>query len=226
MIDDKYLKILSDKTRLKILKIISEEGEITNSKLAKMLKLSRATITHHLKILEENGFIYLKRVEEERGIPTKYYAPTFEKVKEAWLKNLDEIIKNKENGNKIAYKFLKYDLLYNRFLPEDIINAIGYDFGMFISKYIDGKGKKAVLENLAEFWTEIGLGKAEIVDGNGFRVYECYQCYGMPNIGKTFCTNDAKTIEAVLNKKTKKRFRVKEVACWGLGNKYCEFEIK
>ncbi|MCX9081512.1 MAG: transcriptional regulator [Candidatus Methanoperedens sp.] len=44
---DLTAKIFSDKTRLKIMELLSEK-ELTNSQLARMLDLSKPTISHHL----------------------------------------------------------------------------------------------------------------------------------------------------------------------------------
>ncbi|WP_456477702.1 winged helix-turn-helix domain-containing protein [Geoglobus ahangari] len=56
-------KILLDRTRIQILKILGERRH-TLSELSKRLNLSKTTVLHHLKILEKSG--YIVRVDEGR----------------------------------------------------------------------------------------------------------------------------------------------------------------
>jgi ArsR family transcriptional regulator len=53
------LYLLSDSTRLRILKIL-KRGEKNVSKIVEALKLSQPTVSHHLRRLEEAGLV-LKR---------------------------------------------------------------------------------------------------------------------------------------------------------------------
>jgi DNA-binding transcriptional ArsR family regulator len=54
--DEETAKIFSDKTRLKIVELLSEK-ELTNSQLVRMLNLSKLTISHHLKLLLDAGIL-------------------------------------------------------------------------------------------------------------------------------------------------------------------------
>lgn len=67
------LKILSEETRLKILLLINEKGELGLNELSNMTKRAKSTISEHLKILLENGFI--ERIRIEKG----YYYKLTEK---------------------------------------------------------------------------------------------------------------------------------------------------
>ena len=57
------IKPLSSKSRIIILKLLSKK-KYTLSELSKILGLSKSTVLHHLKILEESG--YITRVEDGR----------------------------------------------------------------------------------------------------------------------------------------------------------------
>jgi len=67
------LKVLSEETRLKILLLINEKGELGLNELSNMTKRAKSTISEHLKILLENGFI--ERIRIEKG----YYYKLTEK---------------------------------------------------------------------------------------------------------------------------------------------------
>ena len=70
------LYLLADSTRLRILKIL-KQGEKNVSKIVEALKLSQPTVSHHLKRLEEAGFV-LKR---------QYKRWVFYQVNKSLLKN-------------------------------------------------------------------------------------------------------------------------------------------
>ncbi len=72
----KILKLVSEKTRLNILRLL-KEGEKNVSKLTGLLKLSQPTISHHLKKLEEAGLV----------IKRQYKRMVFYKINKKFLKD-------------------------------------------------------------------------------------------------------------------------------------------
>jgi DNA-binding transcriptional ArsR family regulator len=55
------LKILSDKTRLKIVSLLLAENELCVCELMKALRMSQSRISNHLRILRNTGIIEAKR---------------------------------------------------------------------------------------------------------------------------------------------------------------------
>lgn len=51
------IKVLNDSTRLSILKIIYSAHTICACKILDELKISQGTLSHHMKVLTENGFV-------------------------------------------------------------------------------------------------------------------------------------------------------------------------
>lgn len=64
---EKLLKVLADKTRLKILSRI-KQGELCACDLLSCLNISQPTLSHHLKILRDNGLVKSKKL----GTKTHY----------------------------------------------------------------------------------------------------------------------------------------------------------
>ncbi len=71
-LDEKDIKILNSKTRIKILKLLSEK-EKTLTQIAEELKLKQPTILEHLKILEEKNYIKKNNKKNQ----TKRYRLTY-----------------------------------------------------------------------------------------------------------------------------------------------------
>lgn len=72
----KVLRLLSDKTRLSILRRL-REGEKSVSRIVESLKLSQPTVSHHLKKMEEAGLV----------VKRKYKRWVFYQANTEYLKN-------------------------------------------------------------------------------------------------------------------------------------------
>lgn len=68
-------KVLGDQRRLNILRLLMR-GPATLTQLGKELDAHPAKVRHHLKLLEEAGFIELKSMRIVRGFVEKYYVAT------------------------------------------------------------------------------------------------------------------------------------------------------
>ncbi len=84
-----YFKILGDKNRLQIIEMISCEEMCANDVLEK-LKISQATLSHHMKTLVENNIV-LQRKEGK----CNYYALNENVIKD--FINYFNLLENNEN---------------------------------------------------------------------------------------------------------------------------------
>lgn len=57
----KVFAALSDPTRLRLVELLAERGEMTGSALAEMLGISLALHCHHTKILTEAGVVHKRK---------------------------------------------------------------------------------------------------------------------------------------------------------------------
>lgn len=239
--DEEVAKIFSDRTRVKMIELLSEK-ELTNSQLAKLLNLSKPTISHHVKLLLDAGIVKISRIEHEgHGIAMKFYTvnPNILSVAarkqgvliEQVKKEIHEMMTKstgEKNEAKIAFlRLLKSSILNTGIELDRPFYDAGYDIGSnVISKQIMGFRLKEVLKELADIWKKLNLGTVELVEANRIRVKDCYQCGHMPDVGKPLCASDAGIIAGVLDKTLGKKHTVKEIKCWGTGYDFCEFEIE
>ena len=252
--DIKMAKVFSDKTRIKILDELASQGEVTNTGLSKKLGLSKATMSHHLKVLSSADIVYVSRVKkEEHGIPMKFYslkselipvASGKEKRKEYALIH-DEIKREMKGliskktlrkglGDNVGIAFMRVvkSALSRAGVEEDaILYDLGYDLGRTVfSEEVKGTDIEGVLTDLKTIWEVLKLGYVSIVEKSDemakISVIECYDCMDLPNIGKPLCFFDTGIIAGVFDEKLGRKHSVKETKCWGLGNEVCEFEIR
>ncbi|XRO76940.1 V4R domain-containing protein [Methanocaldococcus sp. 10A] len=84
------------------------------------------------------------------------------------------------------------------------------------------------IEDVVKFCEEYKIGKVVIVNKSPLqiRVCECISCSGLPEVGETLCWFEGGFIAGCLEKILDKKVRVKETHCAGLGDDFCQFEIK
>ena len=73
----KYFKVLSDPTRVRLLELLADHGELTVGELVERLAQSQPKVSNHLACLRWCGF-----VERERRHPAVYYRVADERVLE------------------------------------------------------------------------------------------------------------------------------------------------
>ncbi len=234
--DEELAKIFSDTTRLRIIQLLSEK-EMTNSQLAKLLGLSKPTISHHIKLLLKAGVVKISKVKQEKhGIQMKYYtlnpniistmACNEDKLKQQIKNEIQKAIKEKHGADIAFLRLLKLSILSTGIEMDKPFYDAGYYIGSnVISRQITSSTLKGVLEELAELWKKLKLGRMKISQ-NKIIVKDCYQCKYMPEMGKPLCPSDAGIIAGVLDKTLGKKHVVRETKCWGTGYDFCEFEIK
>ena len=240
--DEETAKLFSDKTRRKLVELLSKK-ELTNSQLARMLDLSKPTMSHHLKLLLDAGIVKISRIEHEgHGIAMKFYAvnPNIlsvavlkeNKLTQQIEKEIQEAMTARINGSgsdtNIAFlRLLKSTILSTGIDMDKPFYDAGYNIGAnVISKQIKVFSLKEALKELANIWDELKLGTIELLGEHLIKVKDCYQCGNMPDMGKPLCPSDAGIIAGVLDTVCGKRYSVKETKCWGTGYDFCEFEIK
>ncbi len=111
-----------------------------------------------------------------------------------------------------------------RYLGERGANIILYESGKEFGKSLNTKS----IDEVVKFCKDYKVGLIEIVNKNPIqiRVYECISCSGLPEIGKKLCYFEAGFIAGCLENILGKKVQVRETHCAGLGNDYCQFEVK
>ncbi len=208
-----------DESKVKILEALKKPKTVTQ--LSKELKLSKATVSHHLKHLERLGFVKVVSTKLERNFIKKYYVsrlhnPEFILPHEKLI--LEDFELSRGELLRTLLRLLNVVSLNNSLL----LKKVGFDVGYFaIAERVDDG-----LESLADLWEKLKLGKVAEVSKEKFVVEDCYNCAHLPATGKPYCKIDEGIIEGVLRKKSGEVYEVEEVKCWGTGYDVCEFRIR
>jgi len=208
-----------DESKLRILQLLRKPMTVTE--LARETGLSKATVSYHLRALQKLRLVKVERVEVCRNFMKKYFVSVLSSpdlIAPQEVKILSDFTLSREEFLRTLLRLLNVLNLDNV-----IVRKAGFDLGYHsLAEKIDGN----IQDGLAEIWEKLNLGRVVESSKDRFVVEDCYNCSGLPAIGKPYCRIDEGIIEGVLCSKTGERKRVREIRCWGTGDECCEFEIK
>jgi DNA-binding transcriptional ArsR family regulator len=72
-LDESLIKALSHPLRWRIVETVLDRGEASPVELARLLDEPLATVSHHTRVLRDNGCLELTRTEPRRGAVEHYY---------------------------------------------------------------------------------------------------------------------------------------------------------
>lgn len=103
-------------------------------------------------------------------------------------------------------------------------NGIIYHAGKELGKSLNPK----TIDDIVKFCEDYKIGKIEIVseDPLQIRVDECISCSGLPECNESLCWFEGGFIAGCLEKVFNKSIQAKETHCAGLGDDFCQFDIK
>ena len=218
-------KLLRDETRRKILNMTAK-NEMTVTDLAKELGITKATVSHHLKLLSEANMIRVVRTEISGNFIRKYYRSVFGDVEpvDSIEKTIISGLKQNKKDDDLVKAMLRALGVLNVQAGNDLfLRKIGFDIGYHILADLI---QDDIEDGIAGIWERFGLGDVTEFSKSRLVVENCYYCNGLPFSGFTYCKQDEGIIEGIFLKKLGERYSVREVNCWGTGSDKCVFEVR
>ncbi len=205
-------------SKLRILELLSEK-EMTISDLSEELKLSKATVSHHINSLIREGMVRVSKEERIKNFIKKYYTLSIPNgdVGKIIVDSVKDSIEQNDRGEffRNLIRVLGYALLKT---SPYLFKRIGFEVGYVLG--VQG----STLDDLADLWEKLKLGEASHSKSE-FTVENCYFCSNLPEVGYTYCKFDEGFIAGFLTRSLNQTIRVEETKCWGLGFELCEFRI-
>ena len=224
--------VIDSETKNKIIQLLME-GDKTSREISDALDKAKSTISVHLSDLDELGLIETKSdIEDKRlkifSLNTKLLGTSDIPTDEHYL----EILENLKNSSGDDYNFLKslfhlirYGLSSFGLDVHPALREIGRDAGRKLAEGIEVESMDELLKEVKKLWLENQLGEIEVIDSSTLVVHDCFDCCDMPDVGTTFCSLDEGMIEGIVDEALDISVSVREVECFGKGDKGCKFEI-
>lgn len=146
--------------------------------------------------------------------------------------------------SKTTQEDLKKQDIYLNVFVRTLINSIDartpqgattlYDVGKVLaykfSELFKSNDINDLIIELKNFWRTMKLGEIDEFNKSdeviSFKVYECFECSHLPNIGQTVCKFDEGFLKNILELKLQIPLYLKEMECVATGKRYCLFNLK
>ena|SRR5664280_401966 len=111
---------------------------------------------------------------------------------------------------------------------DPILHNAGKRVGDVFYEELKDDNLKKFLENIAIFWESKQLGQIEIHNFKPLtiRVYDCFECKDLPEIGEPACSFDSGVLDALFSKHFQREVTTIETECYAMGNECCTFVIE
>jgi predicted hydrocarbon binding protein len=133
---------------------------------------------------------------------------------------------------KLSMKTLKNHYGLNPGKYRRPVRSIGYQLGMELSRVLSNESLKdidSIVKELSSYWVKYGLGEMFWADRAEMKlaIQFCSDCIGRAyGAGYTICPFKEGLLEAILESKLGKKYRVTEVECCGTQESNCVFRIE
>ena len=223
--------------RLKILFML-KDNELSFDQIVANSGKVKSTVSSHLKKLVADGIIDSKKDPNDARKKIFY-------IKSEYLGELSQVnpfkheIENyvsnylSSNGDpfeffRLMFKTIRMGLISQGINIDPILHDAGIRVGMELYPQLADEKLDKFLGNIAGFWDDHKLGVVEVKNTKPLEinVYDCFECRGLPNLGKPACSFDAGILKALFTEYFKNNVIVDETRCYAMGDDHCCFVIE
>ena len=229
------VKQFSNPTKRDILARL-QGGALTLTQLRRITGRAHSTLSVHMQDLIEEGLV-ASRPHPKDGRSKVFYltakpigTTTF--PEEQFRSTIKTRVKDSLNDTpsflRIMLKAVRYGIESTGINIDPLLRDVGRLVGTEVGAQALSTGEvEQVLLEASRFWKVHELGKMRIeqTDPLVIVVEECFDCGGMPEIGKTLCALEEGMLEGVLLARAHRRTRVVETECFGTGYTHCKFVV-
>lgn len=235
MSTDKGIVALDSPAKIKILEFLRGGAKSFEDIVCETGK-AKSTISVHLDDLEKKGLVVEHRDPDDMrkkyySLSAQYLASSQQPLDNHYqliLESLGKRTINEYNFLKCLFHTLRYGLEAYGMNQEPVMKQIGRDIGKAVAVNFHSTDLSGLLDEIAAFWGQNQLGAVKIINQSPLTllVEDCFDCGGMPDVGKPLCSLDEGMLEAILEHTLGGAYRVKETECFGTGHAHCKFVIE
>ena len=230
------IRTVQSPARVKILTVL-RSGELSFDEIVAHSDRAKSTVSVHLKGMIDEGIIGSRSDPDDSRKKIFFIDSRFlgdlsrEPEKE---RNTVEI---RERGLMTArdpfgfYRFMfrtiRVSLLSEGINIDPLLHNAGFDVGMEVYPGIGDPDFDLFLGRLEDFWSRNNLGRIDVESTTPvvLKVYDCFECGDLPNLGRPACAFDAGMLRALFSQQSDQGQQVEETACYAMGNDHCRFII-
>jgi uncharacterized protein len=230
------LYAIKSPVRVKILAMLREK-ELKFDEIVALSGKAKSTVSAHLKRMVKEGIIDSKPDPEDARKKIFFMKSDYLGVlyKDIQLKeDLQDYVSRyiQSDGNpfeffRLIFQTIRISLINQGISIDPILHEAGIKVGETLYPQVAHPNMEQFIQNIAKFWEKHQLGRVEVnnLDPLIINVFDCFECKGLPYLGKTACSFDSGILEALFSVKYQDQRKVKETKCYATGDEYCCFVV-
>jgi len=229
------IKAVQSPARAQILSVLSGT-ELHFDDIVQLSGKAKSTVSVHLQGLEREGLVN-ERVDPE-DTRKKIFALSSHQIgnlssgKPTLSDNphvIDQMMADPDPFRfyRLMFRTIRVSLISEGINIDPVLQNAGLELGKRVYTSLESTDLQSILGSTERFWTKNKLGALEIesTDPLVIRVYDCFECGSLPQLGRPACAFDSGILEAIFSRYFQKQQHVSETACFAMGNDYCRFVI-
>ncbi len=234
----KGLNVVKSPVKSMILSFL-KENDMSFEEIVKLTGKSKSTVSAHLTALSKEGIIESRHDPKDQRKKIFFISSRFlgnltpEKIEEQEEQKVDFLVKNLLNqGNpfeffRLMFHTLRVELIQEGINIDPLLHQVGIRIGQAFYPKLQDEDTDKILDNLAQFWQDNGLGRIEVESKDPLiiRAYDCFECELLPNLGSSACALDSGILQTTFSAHMGREITVEETKCYARGDKYCCFVI-
>lgn len=230
------IQTVESPVRMKILTVL-RSGELSFDEIVTLSDKAKSTVSVHLKGMIDEGIIGSRPDPEDsrkkiffidsRFIGDLSYEPETERDTAGSREKGLIAARDPFGFYRYMFRTIRVSLLSEGINIDPLLNNAGFDVGMQVYPAIANQDFHVFLSNLEDFWSRNSLGTIDIESRAPvvLKVYDCFECGDLPNLGRPACAFDAGLLRALFSQQLDRGQHVEETACYAMGNDHCRFII-
>jgi uncharacterized protein len=230
------LYVVDSPVRVKILSMLREK-ELKFDQIVVLSGKAKSTVSAHLKRLVREGIIDSRPDPEDARKKIFFINSEYLGVlsREKLLKDdMESYISSyiASDGNpfeffRFIFQTIRISLINQGITIDPILHDAGVKVGEALYSRVEDPEIHKFMKNIAQFWETHSLGRVEVknLEPLVINVYDCFECRGLPYLGRPACAFDSGILKAVFSSHYREARKVTETRCYAMGDKYCSFTI-
>lgn len=231
------INVVKSPVKLTILEML-RGSDMEFEEIVSNIGKSKSTVSVHLKGLRELGIVSYKFHPDDNRkkifyINSKYLGSVnvsekkeLEETQKEYL--INNIVNDDGNFTVLLFHTLRSMLIQEGINIDPILQATGNKIGRSLFDLLYDDDLETFLNNIAQFWSDKGLGKVSFEIGDIIKVtsFDCFECGLLPKTGKPACFLDTGIFEALFSEYFNSPVSVIEIQCYTMGDGKCVFEVE
>lgn len=233
----KGLYVVDSPIKIKILDLLREK-ERKFDEIVNLSGKAKSTISEHLKKLFVEGIVDSRTDPKDARkkiffLKSEYLGELSREklIKEDLKKYIQSYLESEGNPFeffRLLFQTIRVSLISQGINVDPVLHEAGVQVGKTLYTSLENSIDEKFIENIAGFWESHQIGQVEVVsmDPMVINVHDCFECKGLPYMGKTLCAFDTGLLQALFSAHYNQPCEVTEIECYATGDDYCGFIIE